>query len=228
MLKHPYDRFAKHFSDQLVVCKKHTYLEVIIKRLIDIIGSLVGCLLLLIALIFLAPFYWFSSKADRGPIFYTQTRYGHHGRRFKILKFRTMIVDSQTYFIKNPDVYAAYLANGNKLENDPRVTKIGKFIRSKSLDELPQFINVLKGDMSLVGPRPILKFEIKEYGDRIKYLWYTKPGITGHWTTNGRSKVVFPERATLELVYNRKHGFLYDIKCLFKTVWLVLRKSDAY
>lgn len=228
MYKDPYARFNRHFKDNLVPCKSYTYLEVTIKRTLDIVFGMVGVFLFLSALVCLAPFYWFAPKKDKGPILYTQTRYGHHGRKFKILKFRTMIVNSQSYFTEHPDIYDQYRANGNKLENDPRVTKIGKFIRSKSLDELPQFINVVRGDMSLVGPRPILKFEIKEYGPKIKYLWFTKPGITGHWTTHGRSKILFPERADLELVYNHKHSLSYDIKCLFMTVQQIIFGSDAY
>lgn len=208
--------------------KPFTYTERIVKRTIDIIGGLVGVFLFIITYIILCPFYWFQSKEERGPIIYTQTRYGKDGKTFKIYKFRTMIVDSQKYWDTHPEVYEEYRKNGNKLENDPRVTKIGHFIRSKSLDELPQFLNVLKGEMSLVGPRPILDFEIPEYGDRINELWIAKPGITGHWTTNGRSKVVFPHRAHLELMYNQKHGLKYDIKCLLLTVYQIFNGKDAY
>lgn len=194
----------------------------------DILGGIIGSILFIITLIALAPFYWFAPDKDKGPILYTQTRYGHHGKKFKIYKFRTMIIDSDSYWETHPDVYAKYKANGNKLPDDPRVTKIGKFIRNKSLDELPQFINVLKGEMSLVGPRPILKFEIPEYAERIKYLWYTKPGITGHWTTHGRSKILFPERADLELMYNKYHSLSYDIKCIFITIIQIIKTEDAY
>ena len=198
------------------------------KRTLDILGSTIGCLLFLITCIALYPFYKFAPKSERGPMLYTQTRYGKNGKTFEIYKFRTMIVHDATYWVENPEIYAQYRANGNKLENDPRVTKIGKFIRSKSLDELPQFLNVLKGEMSLVGPRPILDFEIPEYGERAKDLWYAKPGITGYWTTHGRSQVHFPERANLELMYNKKHGLLFDIKTLFVTVHQILFRKDAY
>lgn len=199
-----------------------------LKRSIDIVGSTVGCFLFLITCVALLPFYIFAPKHERGPMLYTQTRFGKHGKKFQIYKFRTMIVHDDTYWINNPEIYKAYRENGNKLENDPRVTKIGKFIRSKSLDELPQFLNVLKGEMSLVGPRPILEFEIQEYGIRKHDLWSSKPGITGYWTTHGRSKVCFPERADLELLYNQKHGLLFDIKTLFLTVYQILLRKDAY
>lgn len=208
--------------------KPFTYSEKVIKRTIDICGGLVGSFLFAVTYLLLLPFYLFSSKKDRGPIIYTQTRYGKNGKTFQIYKFRTMIVDSQNYWETHPDVYKQYRENGNKLENDPRVTKIGKFIRSKSLDELPQFLNVVKGEMSLVGPRPILDFEIPEYKHNIRILWFTKPGITGHWTTHGRSKIIFPERADLELMYLTHHGFVYDVKCLFLTIYQIVRKKDAY
>lgn len=208
--------------------KPFTHPEKIIKRTMDIVGGLVGTFIFSIVYIILCPFYWFQSKDERGPIIYTQTRFGKNGKPFEIYKFRTMIVESQKYWEDHPDAYDEYRKNGNKLENDPRVTKIGHFIRSKSLDELPQFLNVLKGEMSLVGPRPILDFEVPEYGDRIDELWIAKPGITGHWTTNGRSKIVFPQRAKLELMYNHKHGFIYDVKCLLITVNQIFRGEDAY
>lgn len=168
------------------------------------------------------------AKKDKGPILYTQKRYGKNGKPFKIIKFRTMIVNSDQYWDSHPDVYLLYKKNGNKLANDPRVTKIGKFIRNKSLDEFPQFINVLLGQMSLVGPRPILGFEIPEYGHHIHKLWFSKPGITGHWTTHGRSKILFPERAELELMYNKHHGLIYDIKCLGLTLIQTINGKDAY
>lgn len=208
--------------------KPFSVTEKFIKRAIDVFGSIVGCALFFIACVLLFPFYFFAPKNEKGPMLYTQKRFGRNGKPFQIYKFRTMIVHDESYWIKNPEIYAAYRANGNKLEDDPRVTKIGKFIRSKSLDELPQFLNVLKGEMSLVGPRPILEFEIQEYGERANDLWHAKPGITGYWTTHGRSRVHFPERAELELMYNLKHGFLFDIKTLFVTVHQLVFRKDAY
>lgn len=208
--------------------KPFTPLELFIKRIVDVIGSTIGCALFFITCLILYPFYKFAPKHERGPMLYTQPRYGKNGKVFHIYKFRTMIVHDETYWKNNPTIYEAYRANGNKLSNDPRITKIGKFIRSKSLDELPQFLNVLKGEMSLVGPRPILEFEIQEYGDRAAHLWYAKPGITGYWTTHGRSKVHFPERAELELMYNHKHSFIFDVKTLFITIQQVVFGKDAY
>lgn len=175
-------------EDKLVELKKFSHREIIIKRGIDILGGLTGSGLFLIAAALLYIPYKMSSKKDQGPMFYKQKRYGKNGKIFYILKFRTMIINAEQYLELHPEVKATYHANGNKLENDPRVTKIGSFIRQHSIDELPQFINVLKGDMALVGPRPILLFEAKEYGKHLPYLLMCKPEITGYWTTHGRSK----------------------------------------
>lgn len=213
---------------KLVELKKFSHREIIIKRGIDILGGLAGSGLFLIAAALLYIPYKMSSKKDQGPMFYKQKRYGKNGKIFYILKFRTMIINAEQYLELHPEVKAAYHANGNKLESDPRVTKIGSFIRQHSIDELPQFINVLKGDMALVGPRPILLFEAKEYGERLPYLLMCKPGITGYWTTHGRSKVFFPQRADLELYYLQCHSTKNDIKLLALTIWQIIKGSDAY
>ncbi|MDA2886731.1 sugar transferase [Lactococcus lactis] len=213
---------------KLVELKNFSYRELIIKRAIDILGGLAGSVLFLIAAALLYVPYKMSSKKDQGPMFYKQKRYGKNGKIFYILKFRTMIVNAEQYLELHPEVKAAYHANGNKLESDPRVTKIGSFIRQHSIDELPQFINVLKGDMSLVGPRPILLFEAKEYGERLSYLLICKPGITGYWTTHGRSKVLFPQRAELELYYLQHHSTKNDIKLIMLTIKQIIHGSDAY
>ena len=213
---------------KLVELKKFSHREIIIKRGIDILGGLVGSGLFLIAAALLYIPYKMSSKKDQGSMFYKQKRYGKNGKIFYILKFRTMIINAEQYLELHPEVKAAYHANGNKLESDPRVTKIGSFIRQHSIDELPQFINVLKGDMALVGPRPIQPFEAKEFGKRLPYLLMCKPGITGYWTTHGRSKVPFPQRADLELYYLQYHGTKNDIKLLVLTIIQSINGSDAY
>ncbi|MGF2008519.1 sugar transferase [Lactococcus lactis] len=213
---------------KLVELKNFSYRELIIKRAIDILGGLAGSVLFLIAAALLYVPYKMSSERDQGPMFYKQKRYGKNGKIFYILKFRTMILNAEQYLELHPEVKAAYHANGNKLESDPRVTKIGSFIRQHSIDELPQFINVLKGDMALVGPRPILLFEAKEYGERLPFLLICKPGITGYWTTHGRSKVLFPQRADLELYYLQYHSTKNDIKLLMLTFAQIIHGSDAY
>lgn len=211
-----------------VVLKNFSHRELIIKRAIDILGGLVGSILFLIAAALLYVPYKMSSKRDQGPMFYKQKRYGKNGKIFYILKFRTMILNADQYLELHPEVKAAYHANGNKLESDPRVTKIGSFIRQHSIDELPQFVNVLKGDMTLVGPRPILLFEGKEYGERLPYLLICKPGITGYWVTHGRSKVIFPQRAELELYYLQYHSTKTDIKLIMLTIKQIIHGLDAY
>ncbi|MCJ1993300.1 sugar transferase [Lactococcus piscium] len=218
----------KQKQKQNVPFKKFSLLERVIKRSLDIIGGLIGSCLFGIGVVFLFIPYQICSQKDRGPMFYKQKRYGKNGQIFHILKFRTMIVDAEHYLEQHPEVKAEYHANGNKLEKDPRVTKLGGFIRRYSIDELPQFVNVLKGDMALVGPRPILLFEAKEYGERLHYLHMCKPGITGYWTTHGRSKVLFPERADLELYYLEYHSTRHDIKLLALTIGQMFKGSDAY
>lgn len=213
---------------KLVELKKFSHREIIIKRGIDILGGLAGSVLFLIAAALLYVPYKMSSEKDQGPMFYKQKRVGKNGKIFYILKFRTMIINAEQYLELHPEVKAAYHANGYKLENDPRVTKIGSFIRQYSIDELPQFINVLKGDMSLVGPRPIQPFETKEFGEGLPYLLICKPGITGYWTTHGRSKVPFPQRADLELHYLQYHSTKNDIKLLVLTIVQSIHGSDAY
>ena len=213
---------------KLVEFKNFSYRELIIKRAIDILGGLAGSVLFLIAAALLYVPYKMSSEKDQGPMFYKQKRYGKNGKIFHILKFRTMIVNAEHYLELHPEIKAAYHANGNKLENDPRVTKIGSFIRRHLMDELPQFINVLKGDMALVGPRPIFLFEAKEYGERLSYLLMCKPGITGYWTTHGRSKVLFPQRADLELYYLQYQSTKNDIKLLSLTIVQSINGSDVY
>lgn len=215
-------------SKNIVEFSQFSQKEIFIKRGIDILGGLIGTSLFLVAAILLFIPYHVGTKKDQGPMFYKQKRYGAHGRIFYILKFRTMVVDAEEYLERHPEVKAEYHANGNKLENDPRVTKIGSFIRQYSIDELPQFINVLKGDMALVGPRPILLFEAKEYGERLPYLLMCKPGITGYWTTHGRSKVLFPERADLELYYLQYHSIKNDLKLLGLTISQIIKGTDAY
>lgn len=212
----------------LVVFKQFSLRERVIKRLVDLIGGSIGTFLFFLAVIFLFIPYHLSSERDKGPMLYKQKRYGKKGEIFYILKFRTMIVGAEDYLNTHPETKERYHNNGNKLENDPRLTKVGIFIRNKSIDELPQFINVLKGEMSIVGPRPILLFEAKEYGEKLPYLLMCKPGITGYWTTHGRSKVLFPERANLELYYLQIHNLLQDIKLIIMTIGLGIWRSDAY
>jgi exopolysaccharide production protein ExoY len=201
---------------------------IISKRLIDIMGALIGILLTLPIILVIMGFYLFGE--NKGPIFFKQIRIGKNGKEFYIYKFRSMVVDADRKLRENTELYNKYIKNNYKLEQheDPRITPFGRFIRKTSLDELPQFFNVLKGEMSLVGPRPVVKEELKEYGNRQKEFLSVKPGITGYWQVSGRSNVGYPERVDLELYYVYNQSIFLDIKIILNTIWIVLLKKGAY
>ena len=189
------------------------------KRLLDIIGSIVGLLLCFVIGLFVAPLIY---KKDHGPVFFAQTRVGKNGRLFKLYKFRSMYVDAEK---KKAELIAQNKMQGYmfKLDNDPRILPgIGTFIRKTSIDELPQFWCVLKGDMSLVGTRPPLISEVKEYEYRHKRRLATKPGITGLWQVSGRSNITdFEEIVALDSEYISTWSIGLDLKLLFKTIAVV-------
>lgn len=193
-----------------------------IKRLIDILGALVGLSIIAIAIIPLTLAIYFDNP---GPIFYSQMRCGLKGKTFRIWKFRSMVVNAEQlqHLVSNQ-------AKGNifKNDNDPRVTRVGRFLRRTSLDELPQFWNVLKGEMSLVGTRPPTVKEVKEYQKHHFKRLNVKPGITGEWQANGRSTVTdFEDVVRLDIAYQHKWSVVYDIQLVFQTIWGVLRKDGA-
>ena len=199
-----------------------------LKRGIDILGGICGTLIL----IPLTMIIWIANKKekDNGPIFYTQTRIGKDGKLFKMYKYRSMVVGAdeilETYLKENEEARKEY-KEYKKLKNDPRITKIGKILRKTSLDEFPQFINVLKGDMSLVGPRPYLPREKEEINGFFKYITSCKPGITGLWQTRGRSNTTFTDRLTMDMEYYHTHSLKQDIKLIYKTVRNVVKKEGA-
>lgn len=198
------------------------------KRIMDILGSLVGILALIPLSIYV--YYKNRKEGDKDPIFFTQQRIGKDGKPFKIYKFRTMVPNAEQVLEdlmeKDPAIKKEYLTN-KKLENDPRITKAGKMLREKSLDEFPQFINVLKGEMSIVGPRPYLLREKEDMGYAYKSIINCKPGVTGMWQTHGRSDVSFEERLELDDYYYRNWNFWLDVTLLIKTVKLVIHGSGA-
>ena len=203
-------------------------IEAVLKRGIDILGGICGTLLLIPLTIII----WIANKLakDNGPIFYTQTRIGKDGKLFKMYKYRSMVVGAdeilKTYLEENEEARKEY-KKYKKLKNDPRITKIGKLLRKTSLDEFPQFINVLKGDMSLVGPRPYLPREKEEINGFFKYITSCKPGITGLWQTRGRSNTTFTDRLTMDMEYYHNHSLKQDIKLIYKTVRNVVKKEGA-
>lgn len=211
-----------------VSIEKGSAVSHIFKRCIDILGALVGLIILLPVIIIFLFFYLFGE--NKGPVFFKQVRIGQSGKEFYIYKFRSMVVNAEEKLKSDKALYEKYIANNYKLEphEDPRITKFGQLIRSTSMDELPQFINVLKGDMSLVGPRPVVREELKEYGDKTVDFLSVKPGVTGYWQVCGRSDVGYPERVELELHYVYNQSLLFDIKILIKTIVSVLAKRGAY
>ena len=199
-----------------------------IKRLFDIICSLIGCLFLLpIALV--VKISYILNK-DFEPIFFTQNRIGLHGKEFKFYKFRSMIPNAdkvlEELLANNEELAEEYSIN-KKLENDPRITKMGRILRNTSIDELPQLINVLKGDMSLIGNRPYLPREKEDMGLYYKNIVETKPGLTGYWQVSGRSDVTFQKRLELEKYYSNHASLKLDIQIFFKTFAVVLLKKGS-
>ena len=208
--------------------EKAAWLYSFSKRCIDLFGAALGLLLTFPVLMIVSAFYLFGD--NKGPILFTQTRIGRQGRPFSIYKFRSMVVGAEQILMADPELYAKYTGNNFKLEQheDPRLTPFGRFIRKTSLDELPQFFNVLKGDMSLVGPRPVVAEELNEYTGHIDDFLSVKPGITGYWQVCGRSGIGYPERVGIELYYVYNRGLLFDLKILCKTIYQVLARKGAY
>ena len=201
----------------------------LIKRIVDIIGGLVGTILLLPITITLYIVNKIS-KENKGPLFFDQLRIGRDGKEFKLYKYRSMVMHADEklweYLNKNPEAKEEY-CKYKKLKNDPRITKLGEFLRKTSLDEFPQFINVLKGEMSLVGPRPYLYREQEDMGEKYYEIIKVKPGLTGYWQVNGRSGVDFKERLEMDAAYIKNRSLWLDFKILLKTIMKVFTKRDA-
>lgn len=200
----------------------------VIKRLIDFFGSLT----LLAVLSPLLALIGLMIRLEGGKVLFIQSRVGKDGVEFPCLKFRTMREDAEDMLKRwkqqNSPLYREYVASNFKLRSDPRVTRTGNFLRRTSLDELPQLLNVLMGDMSLVGPRPLLAREIGDYGDTIKLYQQLRPGITGLWQISGRSHTTFAERANADEWYVKNWSIWYDIVILFKTVDVLVRREGAF
>lgn len=199
-------------DDRIVVKENKSYL--IFKRMVDIFGSIVGLLISLSGILIIVVLIKFE---DGGPIIFKQTRIGKNGKKFFIYKFRSMRVDAEEIkakLLSKNEISGAMF----KMKDDPRVTKIGKFIRKTSLDEIPQFINVLKGDMSLVGPRPPLAEEVEVYTDYELQRLLVTPGLSGLWQVSGRSNVSFMEMVSLDLKYIQTRTILLDFFIIFKTI----------
>lgn len=194
------------------------------KRSFDIISASIGILFLLPLFIVLAILVKLDSK---GPIFFSHKRIGKNGKIIGIYKFRSMVSNSEEIFKNFTEEQKKEFEKNFKLDDDPRITKIGGFLRKTSLDELPQLLNIIKGDMSVVGPRPIVRAEIEKYGVCADKLFSVKPGLTGFWQANGRSDTTYEERVQMDMYYIDNRSFLLDIRIILKTVISVIRKEGA-
>ena len=202
--------------------RKKVYLA--IKRLIDIIGSLIGIILLSPLYIIIAILIKFDSP---GKVVFGHTRKGKGGKDIKVYKFRTMYSNASEIFESfTPEQKEEYYTDF-KLDNDPRVTKLGGFLRKTSLDELPQLFNILKGDMTIIGPRPIVEKEVEKYGDKAEKLFSVVPGLGGYWQANGRSDTTYEERVEMDMYYIDHMCFTLDAKILFQTIFSVLKGEGA-
>lgn len=209
-------------SDVKTKISKKVYIK--IKRVIDVI-------LASVALILLSPLFAIIAIAikidSKGPVFFAHKRIGKNGKIIKLYKFRSMVINAEE-LIKSftPEQMREYKEN-YKLTNDPRITKVGKFLRKTSLDELPQLINIINGDLSIIGPRPVVADELEKYGvNKDKFLSVT-PGLTGYWAANGRSNTTYEQRMEMELYYIDNLSLKMDIKVFFKTILSVVKKEGA-
>ncbi|WP_066248457.1 sugar transferase [Neobacillus drentensis] len=200
-------------------------LYLITKRLMDIIGASFGIILL--SLLFIVIGILIKIEDPKGKVFFSQKRVGLNGKEFKMYKFRSMVSNAEeklAELLKHNEVSGAMF----KMKDDPRITIVGKFIRKTSIDELPQLFNVLKGEMSLVGPRPPLMRETAEYSEYDKQRLMVKPGCTGLWQVSGRSSVSFKEMVELDLIYINKRSIVFDLKIILKTTLVMFGSKDAY
>ena len=207
--------------------KKRTF------KFYSLIKSLFDLLFSFLFLFSFLPFFLIISLliklSSRGPIFFLQKRIGKNNIPFKCIKFRTMHPEAkdilENLLIKDLELRREF-EETHKIKNDPRVTPIGKFLRKTSLDELPQFINVLRGEMSIIGPRPIVKEEKKKYGKNFKKVSLIKPGITGLWQVSGRNNLTYKRRVLLDLNYVENYNFRMDLRILFRTFGVILFPLD--
>ncbi|PET00264.1 multidrug MFS transporter [Priestia megaterium] len=207
------------------VVQKKSILYIFCKRSLDILGASIG----IIVLSWLLFIIIVAIKIDdpKGPIFFKQQRVGKNEQKFYMFKFRSMVTNAEAQLeslLKYNEINGAMF----KMKHDPRITRVGRFIRKTSIDELPQLWNVLKGDMSLVGPRPPLNREVKLYSDYDKLRLLVTPGCTGLWQVSGRSNIGFKEMVELDLKYIEKRTILYDIKIILKTVIMLFSSKGAY
>lgn len=211
-------------SKEEITIKKDNNAYMVTKRVVDIVCSLIGMILhspifLIISLII---------KIDsKGPIFFVHERIGKNGKKIGIYKFRTMVENAEDLIQEFTPEQQEEFNRCYKLEDDPRITKVGKILRKTSLDELPQILNILKGELSIIGPRPVVEDELEKYEENKEKFLSAQPGLTGYWAANGRSDTSYEERMKMELYYIDNMSIWLDIKIFFKTIISVLRKEGA-
>ena len=196
----------------------------LVKRIFDIVMALLALIILSPVFIVIAILIKLD---DRGPVFYKHKRVGKNGKIIYVYKFRSMVVNADEIFSHFTEEQIKEFEKYYKLENDPRITKIGDFLRKTSLDELPQLVNILKGDMSFVGPRPVVSKELNKFGDNQDLLLSIKPGLTGWWACSGRSDTSYEQRVDLEIYYVNNYCAKLDFLCLVKTIGAVIEGKGA-
>jgi len=195
-----------------------------IKRIMDLILSTIGLIILLPVFLIIAIAIKIESK---GPVFFKHTRIGKNGKIIKIYKFRSMVQNAEDLIKNFTNEQMKEYKENYKLANDPRITKVGKILRKTSLDELPQIINIIKGELSIIGPRPVVQEELEKYGDKAAKFLSVTPGLTGYWAANGRSDTTYEKRMEMELFYVDNLSMKLDLKIFFKTIISVLKKEGA-
>ena len=218
------DSSTEYLTHDLSV-KKYLYFGV--KRLFDILIALIGCLFLLPIILIVKISYLLHKDFDS--IFFRQKRIGKNGKEFNLYKFRSMVPNADEVLkelLKDPKYKEEWDLN-QKFEHDPRITSMGNILRKTSLDELPQFINILIGDMSLIGPRPLVPGELDSHNGNHELYESVRPGISGWWAANGRSATTYERRLELEYYYIQHCGLILDIRCVFRTIKAVIYKTGA-
>lgn len=208
--------YKKEYKAEYKIKNKPIYS--IVKRIFDFTFSLLALILLIPVFVIIA----IAIKLDDGgPVFYVSNRVGKDGKIFGVYKFRSMVLNADQLIQSFTPEQKKEFENNFKIQNDPRITKIGRFIRKTSLDELPQLLNILKGDMSFVGPRPVTKCETELYGKYKDILLSVRPGLTGFWAANGRSNITYRRRKAMEIYYVKNQSLMLDLKILLKTILVV-------
>ena len=210
-------------KEKYIVNDKKTVYKAI-KRVFDIVFSLIGLILLSPIFLIISVIIKLDSK---GPVFFVHSRIGEKGKPIGIYKFRTMVNNAEDLIKSFTPEQKEEFERSYKLEDDPRITKVGDFLRKTSLDELPQILNILKGELSIIGPRPIVQSELDKYEDNKDKFLSVRPGLTGYWAANGRSDTSYEERMQMELYYVDNMSFKLDVKIFFKTIFAVLKKEGA-